>query len=221
MARDHARIRLDIWADDDFGGLTSSAQWLYLHLLSSPTLTFAGVADWRPARIAGRTAELGADDVEMFAAELEYGHYVLIDRRTEEALIRSWIKHDGLMRSPNMAKALVKAYGTTASQTLRAVIVGQLHRLQEVSPELKGWEHAGTLLGRDALTPAEALEELPPNPSMNPSDNPSGNPSDNPSESDGGNPSVTPYSILHTPNSLPSSVTYSTSPGHALKAADG
>src|SRR5690606_7289371 len=66
VARDHARIRLDIWADDDFGSLTSSAQWLYLHLLSSPTLSFAGVADWRPARIAGRTAELTADDVEFF-----------------------------------------------------------------------------------------------------------------------------------------------------------
>ena len=221
MARDHARIRLDIWADDDFGSLTSSAQWLYLHLLSSPTLSFAGVADWRPARIAGRTAELTAADVEFFATELERDHYVLIDRRTEEALIRSWVKHDGLMKSPNMAKALVKAYGATASQTLRAVIVGQLHRLHEAKPELKGWTNAATLLGRDALTPAEALEELPPNPSGNPSANPSGNPSENQAESDGGNPSVTPYSILHTPDSFPSSVTYSTSPGEQPKAANG
>lgn len=221
MARDHARIRLDIWADDDFGSLTSSAQWLYLHLLSSPTLTFAGVADWRPARIAGRTAELTAADVEFFAAELERDHYVLIDRRTEEALIRSWVKHDGLMRSPNMAKALVKAYGTTASQTLRAVIVGQLVKLHGERPTLKGWGNVETLLGRDALTPAEALAELPPNPSGNPSVNPSGKGSGNPSESDGGNPSVTPYSILHTPYSFPSSVTYSTSPGEQPKAANG
>lgn len=221
MARDHARIYLDIWADDEFCTITSSAQWLYFHLVTSPTLTFAGVADWRPARIAGRTAELTAADVEFFAAELERDHYVIIDRRTEEALIRSWVKHDGLLKSPNMAKALTKAYGTTASQILRAVIVGQLHRLQEAKPDLKGWSQVATLLGRDALTPAEALAELPPNPSGNPSVNPSGKGSGNPSEVDGGNPSATPYSILHTPDSLQSSVTYSTSSSDKLKAANG
>ena len=64
MPSDHARIRRDIWADTDWRRLSAGEQWLYLHLLSSPTLSLCGVADWRPARIAKMAAGTSADDVE-------------------------------------------------------------------------------------------------------------------------------------------------------------
>jgi hypothetical protein len=201
MARDHARIRLDIWADDDFRELPGLAQWLYLHLLTSPALSFCGVTDWRPARIAARTAELTAHDVEVFAGALEEGLYVVVDRDSEEVLIRSFIKHDGLMKSPNMAKAMATAHAGTASAVLRAVVVGQLIRLEENDPGLKGWQHVPGLLRKRSMTPEEAIATLPPNPSVKPSTIPSVNPSDTTS----GDPSATPFlpSSL-TPDSLPS-----------------
>jgi len=71
MARDHARIRLDMWTDDDFTDLTSPAQWLYINLISTGGMKYCGVTDWRPARIAGASVELTANDVEMIAQELE------------------------------------------------------------------------------------------------------------------------------------------------------
>lgn len=160
MARDHARIKIDIWADDDFGTLSHSAQWLYLYLLSSPTLNFAGVTDYRPARISGRSPSLTAELVEEYAAELEAGEYIIVDRKTEQVLIRSFVKHDGLLRSPNMAKALTKEYLRIESRTLRAVLVGQLLTLQEQSPELKGWAFLGDVLANRSITPAEAFEEM-------------------------------------------------------------
>ena len=169
MARDHARIRLDIWDDDDFRDLTSSAQWLYLHLLASPTMSFCGIADWRPPRIAAVTAELTGNDVETFAAELEAGRFLVIDRGTDEVLVRSFVKHDGLMKSPNMAKALVKDHSLIASRYLRAVVVDQMKRLKEKQPDLKGWAHVGTLLRKRSMTPEEAFAELARNPSVNPS----------------------------------------------------
>ena len=100
MARDHARIRLDIWADEDWRDLPSLPQWLYLHLLSSPSLSFCGVTDWRPARIAALALDLQASDVEYAASWLEDGRFILADRETEEVLVRSFIKHDGLVKSP-------------------------------------------------------------------------------------------------------------------------
>lgn len=160
MARDHARIKIDIWADDDFGTLSHSAQWLYLYLLSSPTLNFAGITDYRPARISGRSPSLTAEDVEEMARELEAGEYIVVDRKVELVLIRSFVKHDGLLRSPNMAKALAKEYLRIESRTLRAVLVGQLLSLQEQSPELKGWAYLGDVLANRSLTPAEAFEEM-------------------------------------------------------------
>ena len=213
MARDHARIRLDIWGDDDWRDLTSSAQWLYLHLLSSPSLTFCGVVDWRPARIAGRTSDLTRHDVEHFAAELEAGLFLIIDRDTEEALIRSWVKHDGLMKSPNMAKALVKAHDKTGSDILRAVVVNQLKALKKSDPQLKGWEHIGNLLRKRSMTPEEAFDHLTPNPSENPSVNPSGKGSGNPSANPSGNPSPTPFLPSSLTPSSNSKTYVSTSPG--------
>ena len=177
MARDHARIRLDIWADEDWRDLPSIAQWLYMHLLSSPSLSFCGVTDWRPARIAALAAELKGDDVEYAANWLEEGEFIVVDRDTEEVLIRSWVKHDGLVASPNMTKAMAKAHATIGSGVLRAVVVDQLERLKIARPELHGWKHLGDVLRKRSLTVSEAFKILPPNPSTNPSPNPSGNPS--------------------------------------------
>ena len=184
MARDHARIKLNIWADDDFRDLTSLAQWLYLHLVTSPSLTFCGITDWRPSRIASLTAELTGNDVERAASELEAGRYVVIDRDSEEALIRSFIRHDGLMASPNMAKAMCKAYAGTASRVLRAVVVHEVTRLRaDVKPtkdKAGGWfeEPVRNLLGNRSMTVEEAFAILPPNPSGSPFGTPSVTPSD-------------------------------------------
>lgn len=200
MANDHARIRRDIWADEDWRRLTSSAQWLYVHLLTNRTLTFAGVADWRPNRIAALTADLRASDVDTFAAELIQEQFILPDLETEEVLIRSWVKHDGLLKVPNVTKALIKAHEATASSVIRAVLTGQLLRLKESGA--KGhWELLDNLLGGSSMTYEEGVEILSASPSGNPSPNPSGKGSGNPSgkgsKSDA--PLLTPYSLLRSP----------------------
>lgn len=215
MARDHARIRLDIWEDDDWRDLTHDGQWLYMHLLSSPALSFAGVGDWRPARISGAARDLSAARVEEFAVELEVEQFILVDRDTEEVLIRSWVKHDGLMKSPNMAVAFAKAHAAVASRVLRAVIVDQLHLLQEAQPDLKGWGHeaARRVLGKRSMPFVEGFAALPHNPSLIPSRTPSGNPSEPPSGKGSGNPSDTPSSTPSaTPNSLLLTPSSSSSP---------
>jgi hypothetical protein len=140
MARTHAAIRLDIWGDDDWRKLSMSAQYLYLHLLASPTLNYAGVADWRPARIAGMSSQTPRDIIELAAAELEAALFIIVDDKTEEVLIRSFLKHDGLLQKPNVAKAMVSAYTKTVSATLRGVIVFELNRLAERFPEWRAFD---------------------------------------------------------------------------------
>ncbi len=194
MPRTHARIRLDMWSDDDYRDLTMGAQWLYEFLLSAPATTFAGVHPWRPGTIAGHATDLTADDVEFFAGELEEGRYLVIDRGTEECLIRSFVKHDGLVSSPNMVKALVKLHAQIGSPAIRGVIVHELKRLKRREPDLKGWSQAADLLRKRAIPAADAIAGLPPNPSRNPSGNPSATPS--------GHPSGTPVLLSSLPPSL-------------------
>lgn len=197
MKNDHARIRRDIWADNDWRALTSSAQWLYIHLLTNRTLTFVGIADWRPNRIAALTADLSASDVNTFAGELVRERFILPDLDTEEVLIRSWVKHDGLLKSPNMTKALIKAHEATASNVLRAVVIGQLQGLAEAGGE-GCWELLDPMLAGVPMTFEEGVEILSSNPSANPSPKGSGKGSGNRAPLLN---SLTPYSFLHSPSS--------------------
>jgi hypothetical protein len=61
VAREYAQIKLAIWADDDWRDLTPLSRYLYLTLLTSPTLTHCGTADWRPARLSALNGMAAAD----------------------------------------------------------------------------------------------------------------------------------------------------------------
>lgn len=158
MARDHARIHLSMWTDDDFLDLTPAAQHLYFLFLTSPHLSYAGVGDWRPARILPMASGWTRDDLERAAQELAHRLFIVVDEDTEEVLVRSFIRHDGLMKQPRMAVAMSRAYAAIASRSIRQVVVHELQRLHEDEPDMKGW-------GADAL---DILKKRSVNPSVYP-----------------------------------------------------
>lgn len=139
MARDRASIRLDMWADEDWRKLTVPAQRLYMLLLSHPTLSYAGVADWRPGRIAQLSASTTTADVEAAAIELEQAGFILRDEVTEEVLIRSFIKHDGLMKQPKLVVSMTTAFAAIASSMIREVVAHEVQKLRSRDDGLK-WE---------------------------------------------------------------------------------
>jgi len=100
VARDRANIKSTLQADEHWRSLTHHAQWLYKYLLVSPTLNLCGVADWRPARIAAAARGVVVEDVEVWAEELSSEFFVVIDEATEEVLIRSFFRHDGILAPP-------------------------------------------------------------------------------------------------------------------------
>lgn len=145
MAREYARVKVTIWADDDFRKLSPAAQHLYFMLLSSPTLNMAGIADWRPARMAKMSKGLTAKRLRSAADELS-GHHIVVDEDTEEVLVRSFIRHDGILKSPNLTRAMVKAYAAAGSDTLRQAIVAEVHRAAREDSEASGLKEAKTIL---------------------------------------------------------------------------
>lgn len=166
MAREYASIKLLIWQDDEFRSLSREAQHLYLLLVTHPSLSYCGVVDWRPARLAAFAGNITADDVIEAAEELRAISFVVVDEETEEALVRSFIRNDGLMKQPRMAISMVKAYAAVASRTLQGVVIHELQRLHKESPELNGWhkQEALDLLTHKAIDPrdlAQTGESLP------------------------------------------------------------
>lgn len=145
MARDHARTRLSIAEDDDLESLSADAQWLYFRvLLPEVSLSQVGIADWRPNRLVGKARDMTLGRLLDAAAELEHRRYTLFDLATDEALIRSYVRVDELLRNPKMAAAVVKAYRCGVSKALRAAIVTECRRVRTEHPEYSSWEHKDT-----------------------------------------------------------------------------
>ena len=159
MARDHERTNLDIWGDDDWMDLSPQAQHLYFVLKTDPDLSYCGSSEWHPGRIAARAKGWTAAAVEEAAAELSgsAGLFLIVDTVSEEYLLRSWIKHDGLWKIPNMAVSMANARAALASRTLRGVVVHEVRKLAKHHPELGSWERDTVvkMLAQRAVDPAE------------------------------------------------------------------
>lgn len=140
LAREHANIRLDMWGDDDWRALSMPAQWLYKLLLTHPKTNRAGVCDWRPKRLAAMAAGLDASEVQRMADELTQGFFIVVDEDTEEVAVRSYVKHDGVLKQPNMAITMANDWTGVASERIRAVIAFEVQKLKREQPDLPGWK---------------------------------------------------------------------------------
>lgn len=188
MARDHARIKVAIWSDEDFKELRAPHQHAYFVLTTQAKLSYCGVLDYIPSRLAKLAKGLTEATVETMIEGLEKARYVVLDRDTQECLIRSYVRHDGLLESPNVSKAMAKDYGEVISPRIRAAILVELQRAYRGDSKLAGWK------GIKEKFPAlmESIANPSPDPYENPSPNPyrkgSANPSVNPSDDPFGNP---------------------------------
>lgn len=129
MARDRANINTNIWTDQDWRDLPMAEQHLYMMLLSHPTLSYAGVGDWRTARLAAMTGDATPQSITAAAEGLQAARFVFIDEETEEILIRSFLRHDGLLKQPKLSISMVNAYGAIASSRIREVVTFELQKL--------------------------------------------------------------------------------------------
>lgn len=165
MAREYANLRLDMLGDGDWRALSMPAQWLYKLLLTHPQTNRAGVCDWRPKRLAAMAAGLKAADVEAMAVELVDGFFIVVDEDTEEVAVRSYVKHDGVMKQPNMAVTMAKDWTGVASERIRSVIAFEVQKLKREQPDLPGWKserHLETILSSSGV-------DVKNDPSVNPS----------------------------------------------------
>lgn len=181
MAREYGQLRHDIWNDDDWLDLTVPAQHLYMTLLSDPTLSYCGVTDWRPGRIAQRAGENPTAATILAGQELSYAYFIVVDEDTEEVLIRSYLRHDPILKNPRLAVTMANDYGTVGSRKIRAALVHELLRLKKENPEWAAWEkpQVKTILRQNAVNPREMVTDLAQGsatylPSLLPNDLPNG-----------------------------------------------
>lgn len=135
MARDRANINTAIHADQDWRDLTIAEQHLYWLLSTHPDLNYVGVCDWRTARISAMAADATREGIQATAESLQSKRFVFIDEDTEEILVRSFLRHDGLLKQPKLSISMVNAFGAVASKKIREVVTFELQRLHVEFPE--------------------------------------------------------------------------------------
>ena len=171
MARTFAQVKVAIWDDPDFVALDRDAQWLYFALMTRVDITMAGVIPWHSGRLAQLAQDATPAAVAEAAQKLERARFVLIDRDTDECLLRTFVKHDeALRRGPRTAAGVVSGWRSVYSHAIKTTIaheVGDEQGLTEsvlsVIEPLHDWA---------SVTPLQA-------PSDTPSDTPSGQPTTN------------------------------------------
>jgi len=164
MPREFSSVNLSIWQDDDWRDLPPAAQHLYLTLWTHPGLSYCGVVDWRPGRLAALSSGWTSEHVRQVADCLEARLFIVTDDETEECLIRSWVRFDGLLKQPRLAVSFANAYSETASRTLRGVIAYEMKKLQEREPGMVGWSKPQVLSVLDATKIDPRSRALPSDP---------------------------------------------------------
>lgn len=139
MARDHARIKTSIWDDPDFLSLRSDEQHLYLLLVSNPGLSRCGVLAYIPGRFEHLAADMTTRRFRTAVAALERARFVVVDEHTQELLVRSYVRADGVLDRANMGKATGTAFEAIVSAQVRQAVGAELARHMKENPDLPGW----------------------------------------------------------------------------------
>jgi hypothetical protein len=126
MARQYAKVYASIWRDREFVGLSPEAQRLYLLVLSQPGITNCGVVPYTPRRWARLAAGVSVGEIEDAVHELQEARFVIVDDETEEIWIRSFIRHDGVLKTPQLRQAMHREAGHVQSERIRSGIAQEL-----------------------------------------------------------------------------------------------
>lgn len=168
----YIRLQRRLKIDPEFCALTRDAQWLYETLLLD--VDFCGIADWRPKKLAKRAADTTPAVIDRAAAELTSRLFIIVDDETDEVFVRTFMKHDGLFKQPNMCKAMVKAFMDVGSPDLRSMIS---HELNQIAPRVRqDIEQSGLSVGERKAEHDKAdrcwhaLNEITSYPQINPAE---------------------------------------------------
>lgn len=185
MARGHGRISSSIWEDSDFLALTQQQQRLYLFLISQPNLNHAGLLPLTLRRWARKSKGLTARELEGHLDALAEQQFIVLDEDTEELLIRTFVRNDGVWRMPKVMGAMVSGAMEIESHALRRALVAEMDRvpLDQLSDEpTKARSGEGPSVRAQVSEHIAALRKAFAHVISGPTETPSATPSETPSD---------------------------------------
>jgi hypothetical protein len=99
MARKEARVQVTIWSDPEFVALSQEDQRNYFHAFTQPGISLCGVLPLTMGRWTGMAADVTPEGMRASFDRLEVAKFILVDYETDELLVRSFLRHDGVWRN--------------------------------------------------------------------------------------------------------------------------
>lgn len=137
MARSEARLQFGMWRAG-LNGFSAHAKLLYAVLLTEPTINHCGVGAIRLSRWA-KDASLTIAETEKALSELTAGDPLvaplLLDDDTDEVLVRTLIRNDGVADQPYVLKGALREAVRAQSPLIRWVLAAELRKLPPRQPD--------------------------------------------------------------------------------------
>ncbi|RPA65781.1 hypothetical protein EF294_03325 [Gordonia oryzae] len=165
--RTHGRLLVSIWRDKDFVSCSVEAQRCYMMLLAQKDVNNAGVQPLMIRKWARGCEATSEDDIVRALNELQGARFVCYDVDSEELLIRSFIRNDGIVKQPNVLKNALRVAEQTESPRLRQALSDELQTLGRKDASEVASRMAVEGSGNPFENPSETLPE-PLNPSGTP-----------------------------------------------------
>lgn len=142
--REFAKIGTDMPDEPTIRELTMAEQWLYDRLLLRAEMSRCGVVPLRALLWADLARDATEAKVRKALAALVKKRHVVTDERYAECLVRTYVRHDGLLGQPNVVAAMVSDFRLIASPAVRTAFLQELRRLWDL--DLSAGERGGWLL---------------------------------------------------------------------------
>jgi hypothetical protein len=133
MARSHVRLQLGLWRKPGHTEVSKDARLLYVTILGDEALNQAGVVVLRPS-VWAEDAAMTETEIDAALHELESRKFVVIDDRSCELLVRTFIRNDGVFSQPNVLRNALAVALQVRSPQLRKVLACELRKLPAPPP---------------------------------------------------------------------------------------
>ena len=159
MARSFAYLQFSIF--DGLRGLTREGKILYFRLLVEETVNQAGIGALRVSLWA-RDTEMTVAETEKALHELDDQRFVFVDYDTEQVLIRTLIRNDGIADVPNVLWSACRAALQLRSPRLRRELAAELRKLPPKPADKVNEKTGRSYVYPDPHGTADAIDPGPP-----------------------------------------------------------
>lgn len=118
-----------VWNDPDFIAMPATAQRMFMFLLSQADLSHAGLIPMRANRWARKASDTTPKSIRADLARLGDDGFIVLDDETEEVLIRTMVRNDGVYKQPKVMLRMREDAQQIESPLLRAAFRAELDRL--------------------------------------------------------------------------------------------